>query len=74
MRDWRGNGLVMTDTVCQGFPTYGVRYFGGLQPTTFQNIYEESTGGAANPLYGYAAENGFLVQGGTGKKILGTFR
>ncbi len=68
-----GNGMVVTDTVCQGFPTYGIRYFGGLQPITLQNIYEESTGGAANPLYGYAAEDGFLLQGGTGNKILGTF-
>jgi hypothetical protein len=68
-----GNGLVITDTVCQGFPTYGVRYFGGLQPATFQNIYQESTGATTNPLYGYPAQNGFVVQGGTGTKILGTF-
>ena len=39
-----GNGFVMTDTVCQGFPVFGVRYFGGLQPATLQNIYQESTG------------------------------
>lgn len=68
-----GNGMVVTDTVCQGFPTYGIRYFGGLQPVTLQNIYEESTGGSVNPLYGYAAQDGFLLQGGTGNKILGTF-
>ena len=68
-----GNGVVITDTVCQGFPTYGVRYFGGLQPATFQNIYQESTGATANPLYGYAAQTGFLIQGGMGSKILGTF-
>ena len=47
-----GNGMVMTDTVCQGFPTYGVRYFGSLQPATFENVYEESTGGSVNPLTG----------------------
>jgi hypothetical protein len=68
-----GNGMVVTDTVCQGFPLYGFRYFGGLQPATFENIYEESTGGTANPLYGYAAQDGFLVQGGVGNKILGSF-
>ena len=68
-----GNGMVISDTVCQGFPTYGIRYFGGLQPATFQNIYEESTGGSINPLYGYAAQSGYVVQGGTGTKILGTF-
>jgi hypothetical protein len=68
-----GNGMVVTDTVCQGFPVYGIRYFGGLQPATFQNIYEESTGGSVNPLYGRAAQAGFVIQGGTGNKILGTF-
>ncbi|MFZ0805367.1 MAG: hypothetical protein WAN03_04260 [Candidatus Sulfotelmatobacter sp.] len=68
-----GNGIVISDSVCQGFPTYGIRYFGGLQPATFSNIYEESTGGSVNPLYGYAAQDGFLIQGGLGSKILGTF-
>ncbi len=76
-----GNGFVMTDTVCQGFPVYGVRYFGGLQPATFQNIYQESTGGSMNPLYilpgvfpsGIAAQSGYVVQGGTGTRMLGTF-
>ena len=68
-----GNGIVLTDTVCQGFPTFGVRYFGGLQPATFQNIYQESTGGTSNPLYGYAAQMGFAVQGGLGSKFVGNF-
>ena len=76
-----GNGFVMTDSVCQGFPVYGVRYFGGLQPATLQNIYQESTGASMNPLYilpgvfasGIAAQNGYVVQGGTGTKMLGTF-
>jgi hypothetical protein len=68
-----GNGLVMTDSVCQGFPMYGVRYFGGYQPATFENIYQESTGGTTNPLYGYAAQAGYVVQGGTGTKIVGSF-
>ena len=68
-----GNGFVMTDTVCQAFPAYGIRYFGGLQPATFENIYQESTGGTPNPLYGYAAQAGYLVQGGTGTRILGAF-
>jgi hypothetical protein len=69
-----GNGFVFTDSVCQGFPTFGVRYFGGLQPATFQNIYQESTGGTTNPLYGsLAAQAGYVVQGGAGTKILGTF-
>jgi hypothetical protein len=68
-----GNGMVITDTVCQGFPMYGIRYFGSLQPATLQNIYQESTGGTVNPLYGYGAQNGVLLQGGTGNKIVGTF-
>src|SRR4029077_403414 len=40
---------------------------------TLQNIYQESTGTTTNPLYGYAAQDGMLVQGGPGAKILGTF-
>ena len=58
-----GNGLVLTDTVCQGFPVFGVRYFGGYQPGTFSNIYEESTGSSPNPMYGYAAQAGFVLSG-----------
>jgi hypothetical protein len=69
-----GNGFVFTDSVCQAFPAYGVRYFGGLQPATFQNIYQESTGSTSNPLYGsLAAQAGLVVEGGAGTKILGTF-
>jgi hypothetical protein len=69
-----GNGLVYTDSVCQGFPVYGVRYFGGLQPSTYQNIYQESTGGTYNPLYGnIAAQMGYLVQGGLGSRFIGEF-
>jgi hypothetical protein len=68
-----GNGFVMSDTVCQGFPVYGVRYFGGYQPATFTNVYQESTGGTQNPLYGYAAQMGYAVQGGVGTKFVGTF-
>jgi hypothetical protein len=68
-----GNGFVMSDSVCQGFPMYGVRYFGGLQPATFENIYQESTGGTPNPLYGYGAQAGYVVEGGTGTKFLGSF-
>ena len=71
-----GNGLVVDDTVCQGFPTFGIRYFGGLQPATLQNVYEESTGATLNPLYrgsAMAGQMGLLLQGGTGHRILGTF-
>ncbi len=71
-----GNGLVVTDTVCQGFPTFGIRYFGGFQPATIQNLYEESTGATVNPLYrgsAMAGQMGMLLQGGTGQRILGTF-
>jgi len=67
------NGFVMSDTVCQGFPVYGVRYFGGYQPATFTNVYQESTGATQNPLYGYAAQMGYMVQGGPGTKFVGTF-
>jgi len=58
-----GNGLVVTDTVCQGFPVYGIRYLGGLQPGTFSNIYEESTGSSTNPMFGYAAQSGYILAG-----------
>jgi hypothetical protein len=73
--DGGGNGFVMTDTVCQGFPVYGIRYYGGYQPSTYENLYEESTGGTGNPLYagGLASQMGLLVQGGLGAKIVGTF-
>ncbi|HUO13630.1 MAG TPA: hypothetical protein VMX38_01490 [Verrucomicrobiae bacterium] len=62
-----GNGFVITDSVCQGFPTYGIRYFGGLQPMTISNVYEESTGGSSNVLYpsGVSAQMGVLAQGKT---------
>jgi hypothetical protein len=68
-----GNGFVISDTVCQGFPAYGVRYFGGYQPATIENVYEESTGGTVNPLYGVAAQMGYAVQGGVGTRFVGTF-
>jgi hypothetical protein len=73
--DGGGNGFVMTDSVCQGFPVYGIRYFGGFQPSTFQNLYEESTGGTGNPLYAgaIASQMGILMQGGVGHRIVGTF-
>jgi hypothetical protein len=58
-----GNGMVITDTVCQGFPVYGIRYMGGLQSGTFSNVYQESTGGNANPLYGIAAQVGYVLAG-----------
>ncbi len=64
-----GNGFVMSDTVCQGFPVYAVRYFGGYQPATFTNIYQESTGATTNPLYGYAAQMAYEVQGGWGQNL-----
>lgn len=68
-----GNGFVMSDTVCQGFPVYGVRYFGGYQPATFQNVYQESSIGITDPLYGFAGAMGYLLQGAVGTKFLGTF-
>ena len=68
-----GNGFVMSDTVCQGFPAYGVRYFGGYQPATIENVYQESTGGSINPLYGVAAQMGYALQGGVGTRFVGTF-
>jgi hypothetical protein len=72
--DGAGNGLVITDSVCQGFPVFGVRYFGSYQPSTMQNVYEESTGGSRNPLYGgLAAQMGLLVQGGLAHRVSGTF-
>jgi hypothetical protein len=68
-----GNGLVFSDSVCQGFPVFGVRYFGALQPATFTNLYQESNGATQNPLYGYAAQMGYEVAGGLGSKFVGTF-
>ncbi len=66
-----GNGAVFSDSVCQGFPTYGMRYFGGLQPATVSNVYQETTGATVNPLYGYAAQAGYVLQGTT--NMLGNF-
>jgi hypothetical protein len=71
--DGGGNGFVITESVCQGFPVYGSRYFGGLQPSTHANEYEESTSATVDPLYGYAASMGMLLAGGQGHKIVGTF-
>jgi hypothetical protein len=70
-----GNGAVFSDSVCQGFPVYGMRYFGSYQPLTFSNVYEESTGGTPNGLYGpsIAAQMGLLTQGGSGTKVGGLF-
>jgi len=69
------NGAVIADTVCQAFPFFGIRYFGGLQPITMQNVYQETSASVANPLYsgGLAAQMGSLIQGGFGSKILGVF-
>ncbi len=73
--DAGGNGFVFENSVCQGFPLFGSRYFGGLQPSTFSNIYQESTGGTMNPIYNpsVASQMGILLQGGSGHRILGTF-
>ena len=71
-----GNGFKIANTVCQGFPVYGVRYFGGLQSATFEDIYQESTGSTHNPLYSdnLASQMGYLVQGGQGGvRFLGFF-
>jgi hypothetical protein len=71
------NGMVVSDTVCQAFPFFGIRYFGGLQPITIQNVYQETGASVYNPLYagtpGVAAQMGNLIQGGVGAKILGGF-
>ena len=56
-----GNGMVFSDSVCQGFPTFGVRYFGGLQPATISSVYEEA--GGVSPLYGYAGQAGYVLTG-----------
>ncbi len=69
-----GNGLVVADTVCQGFPVYGFRYFGGLQPASFSNVYEEAAPGTNNPMYGpVPAQMGFLTSGGVAAKFSGTW-
>jgi hypothetical protein len=67
-----GNGLVITDTVCQSFPTFGVRYFGGLQPLSISNMYQES-GGITNLLMNLGAQAGILTGGGNGSTVTGTF-
>ena len=67
-----GNGLVITDTVCQSFPMFGVRYFGGLQPISISNLYQES-GGVNNPLLGLVGQTGILAGGGNGSTVTGTF-
>jgi hypothetical protein len=68
------NGAVIEDSVCQAYPVYGIRYFGGLQPLTIQNVYQEANVSMVNPLYGYAASMGYLLgQGGFGNKIVGSW-
>lgn len=72
-----GNGFVVDNTVCQAFPVYGFRYFGGLQPATFTNIYEDvATDNALyHAIYGQAVfgQMGYLVQGGRENRIIGAF-
>ena len=68
-----GNGLVIMDNVCQAYPVYGTRYFGGLQPETLQDTYEEAEVVGANPLYGITASMGHLIGGAYGSKITGTW-
>jgi hypothetical protein len=69
------NGAVISDSVCQAYPLFGIRYFGGLQPITMQNVYQETSAGIYNPLYSgnLAAQMGSLIQGGFGSRILGVF-
>lgn len=72
--DSGGNGFVMENSVCQGFPMWPVRYSGGLQPATLSNVYQEGGGSVNNALYGYAAQSGYILQGGSGGiEIGGTF-
>lgn len=72
-----GNGMVVSDTVCQAFPLYGIRYYGSLQPLTATNVYQDHNGD--NPLYhavysqAVPAAMGFLVQGGRQARIVGAF-
>ena len=70
---WSGNGTVISDSVIQGFPLFGTRTYGSLQPTTVTNLYEESTGATTNPLYGQAAQMGLLGTGRNGVRIVGGF-
>lgn len=73
--DNSGNGATFADSVCQGFPVFGMRYFGALQPVTVSNVYQESTGSVINPLYSPAlgSQMGYLVQGGFGSRFVGFF-
>lgn len=72
-----GNGFVVDNTVCQAFPVYGFRYFGGLQPATFADIYQDvATDNALyHAVYGQAVfgQMGYLVQGGRENRIIGAF-
>ncbi len=71
-----GNGFAADDTVCQGFPIFGFRYFGGLQPATFTNVYQEACPACYNALYtggNYAAQMGYLVQGSQPVRVVGTW-
>jgi len=68
-----GNGMKWNGGVCQAFATFGIRYFGGLQPTTIQDVYQEASSAVNNPLYGYGASMSYLLQGTIRPRILGTF-
>lgn len=73
------NGAVWRGGVCQAFPVFGIRYLGGLQPITIQDIYQEAAVGGTNPLYPGGITLGgvsmaYLFQGGVvGNRLLGTF-
>ena len=68
------NGLTWSGgNVCQGSPVFGVRYPGGLQPLSLENIYQETASNANNPLYGGIVAMGYEMGGGLGGRILGTF-
>jgi len=68
------NGLSVTNSVCEGEPTYAFRYQGSLEPATWANVYFDA--GRANSLYpvGTGAAH-MLVEfsGGPGSKIVGNF-
>lgn len=63
-----GNGLVFEDSVCEGYPVFGVRYFGAYQPATINNVYEDA--GPVTGPFGLAMQMGYLFDGGRSANVV----
>jgi hypothetical protein len=63
------NGAKIADSVCQGEPSFCIRYFGSLQPAVIDSMYQDQ--GSLNPLYGQVVQMGMLTSGSRGTVVKG---